>query len=420
MQGKCVGEETLRKAMKVQLIGLLLWISGTLLANEAQQLPFIEVKSNEEWASVFEKAKTENKLVFVDVYTDWCGYCHQLDEEVYTDGAVIDYFSNNFINVKFDAETEFGDPKVRKFNVSGYPTLLFLTPQQELFQTIGGFVPAPTLIAYGKEVQGMRIKLPLLQERYDSGNISNEEILEYINILEVTEPNRANAIAKAYISNLKESDYLDLEIIWLLSRYQNQINGQPYHYIKDNKSLIIETHGQNEFNDYMSAVYNDNLQLSIKYGDEALLNQLVSDVLKQFLANDQLPRARYTTRALYYGQRGDFDKYKLEVNSYMNNHLARVEKPDFALSTTYDIIENYPSEDMFKFSSTLLQTALEIDSENFELNSIMGYTKGLMGNYKSANSFLEKAKNLADGDEELEILDSLKEAIKMMREGTFE
>ncbi len=405
--------------MKVQLIGLLLFVNSYLLAGNIQQLPFIEVANEEDWLAVFEKASKENKFVFVDVYTDWCTYCHQLDNEVYTSPEVIEYFSEHFINVKFDAETEFGYPKSKRLNVSGYPALLFLTENQQVFQRIDGFVPAPALMAYGNGVENMKTRLPILEASYESKTISKEEKLELIAILELNDQNRANEIAEEYINQLNSDDYLNLETFWLLSRYQNHLNGAPFQHILNNKSLLIETHGQNEFNDYMAAVYNDNLTLAIKYGDEALLQKLVSHVLKEFIDFDQLPQAKYTTKALYYGQRGELDKYKMEVNTYMNNHLAREDKPDFALSTTYDIIENYPSEEMFKFSSTLLDVALDIDDKSFELNSIMGYTKGLMGDYKRADSFLQKAKSLAKGEEELEILDSFFEAIKMMREGTY-
>lgn len=405
--------------MKVQLIGLLLLVCGSLLAKQDNTIDFIEVDNNADWNAAFDKAKEENKLVFIDVYTDWCTYCKQLDEEVYTDKSIIEYFNENFINLKFNAETKFGFLKAELFKVSGFPTLLFLTSEKQVFHEIGGFVPAKALSAYGQEVQRIWSILPELEAKYETGVIAKEETLELINILEINDENRARTIAKKYIDALSTDDYLDLETIWLLSKHQNQLNGHPFQYIKSNKSLLVETHGINEYTDYMSAAYNDNLQLAIKYGDSDLLTKLVMEVLPEFIDNGQLPKARYTTKAIYFAQRAEFDSYKLEVNAFMNNHLASTEKPDFALAITYDIIENYPSDDMYQFTASLLSQALNIDEKNFELNSIMGYTKGLIGDYKAANNFLEKAKAVAIGQEELELLDSLLEAVKMMREGQY-
>ena len=405
--------------MKVKLIGLLLLVCGGLLAKQDNTIDFIEVDNNTDWKAAFEQAKTENKLVFIDVFTDWCTYCKQLDEEVYTDESIIAYFNENFINLKFNAETEFGLPKAQQFNISSFPTLLFTTGEQQPLHKIEGFVPATSLSAYGSEVQRMWTILPDLEAKYELGTLSKDETLELISILEIKDANEARDLAKKHVDGLSNEDYLNLETIWLLSKYQNQLNGKPFQYIKSNKQLLIETHGINEYTDYMSAAYNDNLQLAIKYGDADLLSKLVMEVLPEFIDNDQLPKARYMTKAIYFAQRAEFDSYKMEVNAFMNNHLASVEKPSFALSTTYEIIENYPSDDMYQFTTSLLSQALVIDEENFELNSIMGYTKGLIGDYKAANTFLNKAKTVAKGPEELELLDSLLEAIKMMREGQY-
>lgn len=403
--------------MKVHLIGILLLLCSFAKANDLVQIPFIEVTNTEEWEAAFEKAKAENKMVFVDAYTDWCSYCHKLDKEVYTDQSVVDYYAQHFINVKFDAETDFGYPKADELNISGYPTLLFMTSQDQVFKVVDGFVPAEALLAYGKEISRMISRLPDLEAKFDAGSITKEEHLELISILEGTDEIEAQKVAKDYVGKLKEEDFLDIQNIWLLSRHQNQLNGYPYLYISTHKELLVEVHGINEYNDYMTAVYNDNLGLAIKYGDDKLMNDIVLNVLPNFVENDQLPSARFSTRSVYYGQRGEFDNYKIEVNSYMNNHLARDSKADFALSTTYEIIENYASEEMIAFSTQLLQQALDIDEKSFELNSIIGYAKGLLGDYKDADKYIEIAKSLAKGEEELEIVQSLADAVKMMKEG---
>ncbi len=403
--------------MKVHLIGILLLLGSFVKANTLAQIPFIEVTNANEWQAAFDQAKVENKLVFVDAYTDWCSYCHKLDKEVYTDQSVVDYYSQNFINVKFDAESDFGYPKADQLNISGYPTLLFMTGQDQVFKVVDGFVPAEALLSYGKEISYMISKLPDLEAKFDANTITREEHLEFISILEGTDEVKASEVAKAYVKKLKEEDFLDLQNIWLLSRHQNQLNGYPYLYISTHKDLLVEAHGINEYNDYMTAVYNDNLELAIKYGDDKLMNDIVLNVLPHFVENDQLPNARFSTRSVYYGQRGEFDSYKMEVNSYMNNHLSNDSKADFALSTTYEIIENYASNDMIAFSTQLLKQALDIDEKNFELNSIIGYAKGLLGDYKDADKYIEIAKSLAEGEEELEIVQSLADAVKMMKEG---
>jgi thioredoxin-related protein len=59
------------------------------------------------WLTVDEAEKLTNKegkMYFVDLYTDWCGWCKVMDKKTFTDPQVIDYFNKNFHAVKFNAE----------------------------------------------------------------------------------------------------------------------------------------------------------------------------------------------------------------------------------------------------------------------------------------------------------------------------
>ena len=66
----------------------------------------------------FEEAIAANeknpKMILVDVYTDWCGWCKKMDKETFTDPQVIAHFQKNFYAVKLNAE----DTK-RKFSFMG-------------------------------------------------------------------------------------------------------------------------------------------------------------------------------------------------------------------------------------------------------------------------------------------------------------
>ena len=54
------------------------------------------------WEEVMEKAVNEDKMVFVDAYTTWCGPCKKMSKQVFPDGKVGTYFNDNFINVKMN------------------------------------------------------------------------------------------------------------------------------------------------------------------------------------------------------------------------------------------------------------------------------------------------------------------------------
>lgn len=70
-------------------------------------------------------ARTQNKPIMVDFYAEWCGWCKRLDQETYQDQRV-NIISMSFICLKLDGDKN--SALTQKYNVSGYPTVLFLDP----------------------------------------------------------------------------------------------------------------------------------------------------------------------------------------------------------------------------------------------------------------------------------------------------
>lgn len=60
------------------------------------------------WVSFEDALKLNNqypkKKFFIDVYTDWCGWCVKMDNSTFADSAIADYMNHNFICVKLNAE----------------------------------------------------------------------------------------------------------------------------------------------------------------------------------------------------------------------------------------------------------------------------------------------------------------------------
>ena len=50
------------------------------------------------------KSKAEKRPIFIDVYTDWCGWCKVMDKNTFNDPAVAKLLNEKFYAVKFDAE----------------------------------------------------------------------------------------------------------------------------------------------------------------------------------------------------------------------------------------------------------------------------------------------------------------------------
>ena len=58
----------------------------------------VKMKYVYSFEEALQKAKQENKLIFVDLYTTWCGPCKKMAAETFPQQAVGDYFNKNFVN----------------------------------------------------------------------------------------------------------------------------------------------------------------------------------------------------------------------------------------------------------------------------------------------------------------------------------
>jgi thioredoxin-related protein len=92
------------------------------------------------WQQIKDKAKKENKYIFLDCYATWCGPCLYMKKDIFTKKEVGEYFNSNFICIEVQMDRTDKDDKYVKswykeadsisslFSISSYPTYLFFTP----------------------------------------------------------------------------------------------------------------------------------------------------------------------------------------------------------------------------------------------------------------------------------------------------
>ena len=128
-----------------------------------------------------EKAKKENKLVFIDVYATWCAPCKYLSKNVFTDPELGEFMNENFINLKIDGELDDGNQLMVDFELDAYPTMLFLTPEKKLIKKIVGAVSAEEIHAKANGIVFPEsTELYKLSQEYQSGNRERDFLSKYI------------------------------------------------------------------------------------------------------------------------------------------------------------------------------------------------------------------------------------------------
>lgn len=91
------------------------------------------------YAEALAKAKAENKMLFLDVYTTWCGPCKMMAKNLFPTKEAGDKYNTNFVNYKIDAEQGEGLDVAEKFAVRAYPTNIFVDPKtgDEVYRVTG-------------------------------------------------------------------------------------------------------------------------------------------------------------------------------------------------------------------------------------------------------------------------------------------
>ena len=191
---------------------------------------------NTPWADIVKMAEEQDKLIFIDCYTTWCGPCKVLAREVFPQKKVGDFFNPNFICVKYDMEK--GDGKMLneryKDHIPGYPTLLIIDKQGKVKQQMAGFQEADALIQNAQmALQGR--DLFTLRKEYEAGNRDARFLVDFMASLEgAFLKDEAKRVADDYL-NAHEPSELDRDEVWqAFGKYVTDIHSPAFDYLVNN------------------------------------------------------------------------------------------------------------------------------------------------------------------------------------------
>lgn len=133
------------------------------------------------------EAKSSNKIIVADVYTDWCGWCRRMDRDTYSKPEVQAYLDKSFVPVKLNAEAATrvhyasGEYSYRElaagFGINSYPTTLFLAPDGKHLASAPGYMKAEDFLS--------------VLRYFGDGHYKNQSFKEYEDQLDQAPPTDA-------------------------------------------------------------------------------------------------------------------------------------------------------------------------------------------------------------------------------------
>lgn len=161
---------------------LILSLISLALTTEAQDgIKFDETSS---WQQLLAESGRQNKPIFLDCYTSWCGPCKGMAADVFTQKNVGDFMNENFICTKRDMEKGEGIELRTKYKsmIPGFPTFLLINSKGEVIHQAAGYMNPNKFIASMQA--GLELKSWLyLKKRYESGDKDWEKVWEYVTAL---------------------------------------------------------------------------------------------------------------------------------------------------------------------------------------------------------------------------------------------
>jgi len=218
---------------------LMLLLSLNAVPVFSQQTLFLDKKYDESLTI----SKKENKPLVVMFYATWCPHCNAMKKEVFTDAAVVDFYTKNFICMAVDAESDYGKQMkakfMDKFRVSNYPTFAFLDTNENLLYCTSGEFKKDKFLSEGNDVLLPENQLPNIKSIFLSDSSNPDKCLKYITDVRKAGFD-ATPIAQKYLAKLTPEQKIT-EVNWkIFSNGINNFDTDEFKFILQNKDAFAK------------------------------------------------------------------------------------------------------------------------------------------------------------------------------------
>jgi len=188
-----------------------------------------------------------------------------LDANTFTNHQISAYLNDNFINLKIDAETPYGQKLFSQFNGEGYPLILFLDQKQKELDRFYGFYKPKNFLEKLKAIIEGGNTFSNLFQKYELGDRSSETIS--LLAKKYAERNENNAATELYrilmkSKNVSHTQYHEAKYFIAVQSMWNQGSDSLELYLNKNPDSPFIKESANELNDYAwkLAISDENLK----------------------------------------------------------------------------------------------------------------------------------------------------------------
>ena len=296
----------------MRLIVTLFILGFTRIISSAQGIEFFHGT----WEETLAKAKEEDKIIFVDAFTTWCGPCKSMSANTFPNPEVGALFNQHFISVKIDMEKEMGLQFRKKFPVSAYPTLFFIDYDEAVVMKVVGAKKPPELIQIGESVVAKYDKSSRYEVAYLTGDRSYQLVYDYVAALNKAGKSSVK-IANDYLGEQK--DLTTEENLKFILEAASQVDCQCFDLFEKYKSEIAKVATREAIEGKVRQACANTVKRAIEYESFELIT-LAADAMKRHIPSEA-DRFRTKSEIQFALSMNDLSRIEELVSIYVRKHI---------------------------------------------------------------------------------------------------
>ncbi|MEO9804988.1 MAG: thioredoxin fold domain-containing protein [Reichenbachiella sp.] len=346
------------------------------------------------WEEIKAMAKKENKLIFFDAYTSWCGPCKWMDKNTFLDKETGDFYNENVIAFKQDMEKGEGPMLLKKFGISQFPTFLFIDENEEVVHKGMGAKEPAVFIEFAKQAIDPALRLEGLKVQYKDGDRNPSFIRRYLFALRDAGEGRQEVL-DWYLSYTTDEQLLSAENYELIKK----MIGDPYHpkfmFLEKNRSTYERLVGAKEVKEMLYNAYNTFLVMAMYSGDK---DRWENAKIRTGESGFEDAGKLITMVSIYYYQRNEqWDDYILSIDDYVNDYnISGGDMAYYANEIARN--DNIQRKDQLNLALGWINRSIKMESK-YRNNHAKAALLLKMGNTKKALKAAETALSLATDEE---------------------
>lgn len=352
--------------------------------------------------SILNKAKSEKKLVYVDIFTTWCGLCKQMDSEVFTNQQVGKTFNENFICYKIDGEKGEGKDLVEYFELESYPTSMFLDSEWNVVLRLEGFYPKERLVEVANKVK-VRNKISGsdndLERSYLKGQRDTLFLLDYLKVRALQKMDNG-VILDEYLGKISADQKSSANMQQLILENVSLLRGRAFDYLMAHKS-------EEKFYRKIKGIISQNLNKATNQKNEKLLNDVLitngrlsktfteanewnTEVKMNYLMLTNQPERFFITADFF------MDTYvlKKDLSTFKNLPELKEQYQQKIKKASRFVAERFTEREKLGKAALWVKKSLELEEKSFN-NEIYSRILFTLNNKKEAIRLMERALVLA-------------------------